>query len=135
MDEYKVLNNVCGELNNVNLEFYLSSEQADSSVIKPDHNSKKIILKQTTIDTLIEKYDLTNVFIKIDTEGYEPETIKGMKRQINKVNFISVDCGFERGLEKLSTLPLVTSILYEKGFEMIKNNKKRMTFLFKNKNI
>ena len=132
LKDYKVLNKACGELQNLNTKFYLSSKNADSSLIKPDENSTEVMIEQITIDDIINNYNLNDVFIKIDTEGYEPETLKGIKKSINKIKFISVDCGFERGIKNDSTLPEVTSILYEKKFKMIKNHKKRMTYLFKN---
>jgi FkbM family methyltransferase len=132
LKDYEVLNKACGELQNLNTKFYLSSKSADSSIIKPDEDSTEVIIEQITIDHIIHTYNLNNVFIKIDTEGYEPETLKGINKSINKIRFISVDCGFERGIENNSTLPEVTSILFEKKFKMIKNHKKRMTYLFKN---
>jgi|MDTB01.2.fsa_nt_gb FkbM family methyltransferase len=132
--DYELLNNISGDKNDIYKNFYISSEQADSSPIKPIQGTKNIRIKQVTIDSVIEKYRLNEVFIKIDTEGYEPETIMGIKTNINKIRYISVDCGFERGIDNLSTLPKVTTLLYQKGFEMIGNNKKRMTYLFKNKN-
>lgn len=130
--DYKLLNMACGELENSKIKFFISSKNADSSVVKPDENSTEVNVDQTTIDKIIFENNLNSIFLKIDAEGYEPEVLKGIKKFNKKIKFISVDCGFERGMENLSTLPSVTSILYEKNFKMIKNHKKRMTYLFEN---
>ena len=58
LKDYEVLNKACGELQNLNTKFYLSSKNADSSIIKPDENSTEVIIEQITIDDIIHTYTL-----------------------------------------------------------------------------
>ena len=72
--------------------------------------------------------------IKIDTEGAEPETLYGLNTQLNQVQYISIDCGYERGIQKESTFVDCKKYLLDKNFELIKFSTDRFVHLFKNKN-
>lgn len=46
---------------------------------------------------------------------------------------MTVDCGYERGFDKESTLPKVCNLLIGNGFELIEVRKGRLIALFENK--
>ena len=71
---------------------------------------------------------------KIDAEGYEPEVIKGALTTLEKVKYISVDFGHEKGFDEEATLTDVNKILYDKGYELIKFSDYRLIGLYENKN-
>ena len=73
--------------------------------------------------------------LKIDGEGFEPEILSSCVKSLSEIEFISVDYGNERGLEKLSTVVPVLNFLYENSFSLIKESEYRKIGLFKNKNI
>ena len=67
----------------------------------------------------------------IEAEGLEPEILKGLKKNINKVEYISVDCG-ERGIEKKSTKNDCSSYLLKNNFKIIDYDPVSVVCLFKN---
>ena len=50
--------------------------------------------------------------IKIEAEGAEPEILEGLIKNLNKVEYITIDAGFERGVNKESTLVQCTNYLF-----------------------
>ena len=73
--------------------------------------------------------------MKIDAEGHELEVLRGSEQLLNKIKFISVDYGLEKGLEKRSTITEVTNFLFENNFILHKANVIRNTGLFVNKDL
>jgi hypothetical protein len=57
--------------------------------------------------------------LKIDTEGYEFEVIKGLKEKIRKVNFIYFEHHFDQMILKNYTLSDVHKYLENEGFKKI----------------
>lgn len=111
--------------------FFYSPDEADSSLIEPPNFIDKCVTKGARIDTLFrERIKL----LKIDAEGAELEVLKGAQNLLEKITYISVDLGFERGRSQDSTLIEVFNFLIPKGFCPIKINK-RMVVLFENKSI
>ena len=46
--------------------------------------------------------------LKVEAEGAEPEVLQGLKKNLSRVEFITVDCGFERGLNQKSTISVTS---------------------------
>lgn len=116
------------------VEFYLKDDFGDSSIL-PIINFKEIIKIDTvTLDDIIESINSKIKLIKIESEGYEPEILEGLEKFIDKVNYITIDCGFERGIEQSSTLSECSNYLIKKDFKMIKFRTPRIVTLFENKN-
>ena len=69
----------------------------------------------------------------MDAEGYEPEVLLGATNTLNKIKFISVDYGNERGVEEKSTIVEVTNFLYNHGFKLVADSRERKIGLFENK--
>ena len=112
------------------LDFYVSSAGADSSFIQP--------FAFTTV-TKIQTKRLDSIFrgpiklLKIEAEGAEPEVLWGAEGLLAKIEYISADLGFERGVAQESTLVPVTNFLMERNFELLEVGYPRIVALFRNR--
>ena len=61
------------------INFYLSDEMGDSSILPINNYTKKIEIKTTTLDKEIEKIRKKIKLIKVEAEGLEPEILQGLK--------------------------------------------------------
>ncbi len=111
------------------LKFYLSSSSADSSLIEPVEYSGTIDVPVKRLDSMIG--DKQFKLMKLEAEGAEPEILEGAGERLRQFEWISADCGFERGVKAESTLPQVSGILHKHGFEMVSVRNKRFVVLFK----
>lgn len=114
-----------------NIDFYLSDEFGDSSIIPINKFSKKISIQTTTLDEVITKINSRIKLLKIEAEGAEPEILEGLKKKLNMVEYISVDCGFERGVKQDSTISQCSNYLIKNNFSMIGFNSPRIVVLYK----
>lgn len=113
--------------------FFVKNETNDNSFVVFDNYDFKTQIQCEKLENIPEIKSLKLIhLLKIDGEGYEPEIIEGAKEILDKICYISVDCGAERNNEK--TDDLVKNIL-KNNFELIFQNTKRHTLLFKNNNI
>jgi FkbM family methyltransferase len=112
------------------LVFFVDSKGASSSLIEPPRYSEKILVKAVRLDSLhFDKIKL----LKVEGEGAEPEILKGSRDLLNKIEFIAVDWGPERGLLQTSTREDCLEYLTEIGFKMVEENDGgRKVGLFKN---
>ena len=115
------------------IEFFVSSDGADSSIIEPYLFDERVKVSAFRLDELLHKRKKIKLF-KLEAEGAEIEVLQGSLSILKNIEFISADLGFERGVQQDSTLVPVTSFLYENGFEMITMSHDRIVALFKNKN-
>ena len=110
---------------------FLDTEGGDSS-LENFGSSEKIKVNSKRLD----EYDYQDIYLlKIDAEGHELEVLRGSDQLLNKIKFISVDYGLEKGLEKRSTITEVTNFLFENNFILHKANVIRNTGLFINKDL
>ena len=74
--------------------------------------------------------------IKIEAEGAEPEILKGSINILKKTEFLCVDGGPERGIEKKQTIEECVGIMLENNFKLLYLNteKNSAKALFVNKN-
>ena len=115
-----------------NKEFYLDNYGGNSSLEKFDDVESESV-PTDTIDNL--KLSENIKLLKIDAEGHELEVIKGAATTIKNVDFISIDYGFEKGLDQSSTIVEVNNFLIDNGFELYKFSEFRLVGLYKNKKI
>ena len=110
---------------------YLGTSTGDSSVEYFGSESENIIeIKR------LDSFNFNEVhLLKIDAEGHELEVLKGASDILNKLHFISVDYGLEKGLDQTSTIVEVTNYLYKNNFYLYEANLNRNVGLFKNKEI
>ena len=99
---YKKKNNI--------LKFFFGKDY-----IKDSYSVELNTLKEQMTKNNLEIVDL----LKIDTEGYEFEVIKGLKKKIRKVNFIYFEHHFDQMILKNYTLRDVHKYLENEGFKKI----------------
>jgi len=119
---------------NKEIEFFVKDASGDSSIIPIDNFTKKIKIETITLDEIINKINKPIQLIKLEAEGAEPEILDGLKINLNSVKYITIDCGFERGVKKTSTIAECSNYLINNNFEMISFTNGRVVVLFKNKN-
>ena len=89
-------------------------------------NTKGTLQKRT-----LEKEELEAKFAKIEAEGAEPEVLDGAQAVLHLIDYIAVDCGFERGAKNEATFYACNKILSLHGFEIIDADLHRNSFLYK----
>ena len=92
--------------------------------------SKFIQVETKTIESIVNKKNIK--LFKVEAEGHEPEILEGATNILEKIEYISVDFGFERGIEQNSTIEDVNKILIKNSFELIQISNYRHVGLYKN---
>jgi FkbM family methyltransferase len=94
---------------------FMSSADADSSLIRPERIQQEIKVQQRRLDVLCSQQDIYRIaLLKIDAEGFEPEVLRGAQTILRSVDHVAVDAGPER--LGASTWREVTEILIAAGF-------------------
>jgi len=117
-----------------NITFYLSDEFGDSSILPIKNFSQKVKIETTTLDIIFNNINKPIKLLKLEAEGSEPEILEGLKQNINQVNYITIDCGFERGNEQSSTISDCSNYLIRNNFKMIDFSSERTVALYENQN-
>ena len=112
------------------LEFYVASQGADSSLIRPRTFGAKTIVKTAPLKNYVKGKIKC---LKLEAEGAEPEILEGLGDKLAYVEYVTADVGFERGHAQGSTLPPVTNYLLQNNFRMISVSQGRLCALYKNK--
>jgi len=109
--------------------FYLDNYGGNSSLI--DFGSKENIKVKTK---RLDSFDFGNSIklLKIDAEGLEPEVLKGSIGIIEKIKYISVDFGAERGEKQGLTVVDVNDFLYNNNFSLVSFSEHRLIGLYLN---
>lgn len=110
------------------LDFYVSSQNADSSFIEPQQYTDVVSVPTKRLDTIVNQ---PIKLLKIEAEGAEPEALVGCTNLLNNIEYISADLGFERGISQESTLAPVTNLLLTNGFELVSVSYPRIVALYK----
>jgi len=117
------------------LDFFLSSEEADSSLLQMDANARKIQVNALPLDDLVADFFAANEtfdLIKIEAEGAEPEIIQGALKTLTRTKWVTIDVGPERGFAQENTLIPCLNQLMKIGFKPVQFNSKRYVLLFEN---
>jgi FkbM family methyltransferase len=115
------------------LDFYLSSQMADSSLIEPPEYDERVRVPTKRLDSLLAGRKIR--LLKLEAVGAEPEAIAGCDALLGSIDYIAADLGFERGVGQTSTLSEVTNYLLSRNFELIANGRKRLTVLYRRKGL
>jgi len=101
--------------------FYVNERDADSSFIKPHTYSKVVKMQTTTLSSFIKKNKIKKIkLLKLEAEGFEPEILEGASDVISLIEYVSIDGGFERGVNQDETLTYQTNFLLKNNFKMLK---------------
>lgn len=113
------------------LEFYSKPDSADSSAIEFNDYSEVKRIEAVTLDDFVKEQKIKKIkLLKLEAEGAEPEVLRGALKILNRIEYITIDCGFERGITQDSTFHEVNEILVENGFSIVTGNLKRPSFLY-----
>ncbi|MDP2834231.1 MAG: FkbM family methyltransferase [Pseudomonadota bacterium] len=115
-----------------NIKFYVSSDNADSSFIEPRDYDEIRLVPAMRLDRILgdEKIKL----LKVEAEGGEPEAIAGAENILDRIQYVSADLDYERGVEQACTLVPVINYLAAREFELVDITSKRIIALFRNRN-
>jgi FkbM family methyltransferase len=114
------------------LTFYSKPDTADGSLIEINDFNAVRKVKAVRFDNFIKQFDDDSIrLFKVEAEGAEPEVLQGAEPMLSKVDYVTVDSGFERGKSKQSTFNEVNEILTRNNFEIVSANLERLIFLFK----
>ena len=117
-----------------NRAFYVNEQDADSSIIEPQHYSEIRQVEAMRLDTFLLQNSINRVkLLKLEAEGFEPEVLDGARNSISKIQYVAIDGGNERGLAQEETFSSQTNFLTSNGFEMRSVNLRWGRALFKNK--
>ena len=131
---HKIYNVALGN-KNAEIPFYYKPFNGDSSIVNIDDYDEKYTVQIVKLDSFIKEKDLVDSkikLIKLEAEGFEPEIIEGLCKNLKNVEYISGDLGFERGVNQETTAPKVINYLLKNGFKLLAFGECRNTFLFKN---
>ena len=80
----------------------------------------KIKIKITTLEDYIDKHDINFIdFMKIDTEGYEYEILKGLGRKFDRVKIVMFEHHYHDMLKKEYTYSDIHGLLSKNNFMQI----------------
>ncbi len=113
------------------LKFYNRADSADSSVLPGAEEEPSVTLQATTLDASVDLSSLSGpVIFKLEAEGAEPEVLEGAVKSLSRIDWVAVDCGFERGPEKAHTFVETNTFLQDHGFRLVAAKFLRVTALY-----
>ena len=113
------VNKALGERNEV-LNFYVCTEQADSSLIEPPYYTEIVSVEVVRLDNLCDELGIKKIkLLKLEAEGYEPEVLNGAARVLDCIEYVAVDGSYERNKNTEQTFTWTTNFLLENNFEMV----------------
>lgn len=116
------------------LTFYHDAETADSSLFETTKHTSVTNIQATTLQNLLSARSVPRVrLLKLEAEGAEPEILMGCGEFLSNIDFISVDCGPERGLQQEATATDVIKYLMARDFELVDMKFDRVVCLFRNR--
>tara|TARA_X000001036_G_scaffold63059_1_gene53573 strand:- start:756 stop:1472 length:717 start_codon:yes stop_codon:yes gene_type:complete len=84
----------------------------------------KLPIEVSTLDTFIEKKNIQNIdLLKIDTEGYEFNVLKGLSNYSHKIKLIYFEHHYDDMIIKDYKFGDINKLLKDRGFSMIKKSK------------
>ena len=111
-------------------ELFVSSQEADSSLIEPSSYDEVVVQKVDILSNYISKRVKC---LKLEAEGAEPEILQGLGDKLGLVDYITADLSHERGVSNESTVVPVTNYLIANGFELVEmSHGARICALFRN---
>lgn len=122
------LSNESGEKN-----FFIDSLGANSSVYESELGMDSMVVKVEKLENLYPDTEIK--LLKIDAEGSELEVLEGSKKIFNNIDYISVDCGAEKGVNQDTTFVDVNNYLISNNFSLIGINQNRLICLYRNKRV
>ena len=118
------------------LKFFSKPGTADSSVIETNDFEGVKTIRATTLANYINNLDNPSVrLLKVEAEGAEPEVLQGAEGVFQHIDYVAVDCGYERGKEKEPTFTESNEVLRRHNFEVIDADLARPVFLYRRRDL
>ncbi len=111
------------------LKFFLDNEGGNSS-LSNFGSSDFIEVKSKTLDSM--NFNFNCKLFKVEAEGHEPEVIEGSLETLKRTEYVTIDYGFERGVEQENTMVACNKMLYENEFKLVAFSEYRLIGLYKN---
>ena len=118
--------------------FESAPKSSDSSLIRSGKSNDILSVPLLTIDEILPiilNPSKTLDILKIEAEGAEPEVLAGATKSLQRVRYVAVDVGPERGPMQDRTCNSVIQILTSINFQNIWTSEKKNRMLFKNKSL
>lgn len=117
---------------------YLERKLKVLRVRKKDLVSDKIPIKIISLDEFIELKKIKNIdILKIDTEGYEFNVLKGLKKNYHMIKMIYFEHHYDDMILKNYNFSDIYKVLNDYGFLMVRKNKmlfrKSFEYIFENR--
>lgn len=115
------------------LKFFRKPNTADGSLIEINDYDGVVEIPAKRLDQIdLEIPTGHKVVLKIEAEGAEPEVLEGASGILSHIDYVTIDCGYERGKEGAHTFAETNRFLVDHGFRVTKANFKRMIMLYEN---
>lgn len=103
--------------------YYVNERDADSSLVEPSKYTHKIEIETTTLDNYVKENNIDKIkLFKLEAEGFEPEILDGALDSLNKIQYIALDGGYERGKSQTETFSEICNKLHDHGFKIVSIN-------------
>jgi len=124
-------NNIGLGATNETLTFYVNEGEADSSFIQPASYAHTVEIQTVSLDSYLTSNAIAHVkLFKLEAEGFEPEVLQGARAVLDRIEYVAIDGGYERGVDCEQTFTHQTNLLAEHGFKMLDVNLKWGRALF-----
>ena len=118
------------------LPFYSKPESAGSSLFKVGGEFRRVEVNAIRLDSTLGPSRLRGtsgtVIFKIEAEGAEPEVLEGAVETLAQVDWVAIDCGYERGVERAHTFVETNTFMQDHGFRLWRAQLRRVTALYRN---
>ncbi len=119
---------------------YLKKKLRILNIKNKNNFSHKLPIKILTLDSFIEKNDIKNIdLLKIDTEGYEFNILKGLSKYINITRLIYFEHHYDDMIIKNYKFGDIHKFLINNHFKMIKKSKmlfrKSFEYVYENQKV
>lgn len=118
------------------IRFFSRPRDADGSVLQNGDDGQYVELQAKRLDSVLRSADLAQpVVFKVEAEGAEPEVLEGAQTLLRTIDFVTADCGYERGskVNPQHTFVETNRLLTDAGFEVVAADLRRGSFLFRRK--
>lgn len=114
------------------IPLYSKPESGDSSLIDMGDAIRNRI-QAMALDDAVNLSDIPGtVILKIEAEGAEPEVLEGAASTLASIDWVTIDCGHERGISKAHTFVETNVLMQDLGFRLHLAHFKRITALYRN---
>ncbi|WP_430449048.1 FkbM family methyltransferase [Rhodophyticola sp.] len=115
------------------LTFHSKPDTGDGSIFEMDASTGATQVQGVRLDDAVHIDDAAgpNIF-KLEAEGAEPEVLAGAEASLQNIDYVAVDCGYERGRAQQHTFVEVNSFLAERGFRLVEAQFRRVTAIYRN---